>query len=105
MIQYNKALDRCSTGRTTKHEEDLLQKFPHGSQQLLNKPSVLVDSGGHIILWYLPGAISRWIQVSPCIVAYQPTFTLTQQTEMEEATVSMGNLLKTSMTGGQEAKW
>ncbi|KAG2082110.1 hypothetical protein BD769DRAFT_1683394 [Suillus cothurnatus] len=85
MIQYNEALDRCSTGRTTKHEEDLLQKFLHGSQQLLEKPLVLVDSGGHIILWYLPG---QWFQ-----------------TEMEEATVSMGDLLKMSMTGGQEAKW
>ncbi|KAG1852526.1 hypothetical protein F4604DRAFT_1686629 [Suillus subluteus] len=88
MIRYNKALDKRSTGRITKHEEALLEKFPHGSQQLLNKPSVLVDSGGHIILWYLPDAISPWIQA-----------------KMEEATVSMGYLLKTSMTGGEETKW
>ncbi|KAG2087517.1 uncharacterized protein F5147DRAFT_781281 [Suillus discolor] len=72
MIQYNEALNKRSTGRLTKHEEALLQKFPHG----------------HIILWYLPDAISLWIQA-----------------EMEEATVGMGHLLKTSMTGGEETQW
>ncbi|KAG1837248.1 hypothetical protein C8R48DRAFT_680353 [Suillus tomentosus] len=62
MIRYNEALNKRSTGRLTKHEEALLQKFPHGPQILLDKPSVLVDSGGRIILWYLPDAISLWIQ-------------------------------------------
>jgi hypothetical protein len=78
MIRYNEALNKRSTGRITKHEEALSKKFPHSSQKLLDTPSVLVDSGGRIILWYLPEAISLWIQVSPCIVAYRPTFTLTQ---------------------------
>ncbi|KAG1887751.1 hypothetical protein F4604DRAFT_1674919 [Suillus subluteus] len=90
MIWYNEALDKCSTGQTTKHEEALLQKFHHCSQQLLDKPSVHVDSGGCIISWYLPDAVSPWIQ---------PTFTPNQQAEMEEATISMGYLLKTSITG------
>ncbi|KAG2114327.1 uncharacterized protein F5147DRAFT_650105 [Suillus discolor] len=80
MIRYNKALNKRSTGRLTKHEEALLQNFL--------MPSVLVDSGGRIILWYLPDAISLWIQA-----------------EMEDATVSMGHLLKTSMTGGEETQW
>ncbi|KAG1844902.1 hypothetical protein C8R48DRAFT_617675 [Suillus tomentosus] len=51
-------------------------------------PSVLVDSGGRIILWYLPEAISLWIQA-----------------DMEEATIGMGHLLKTSMTSGEETHW
>ncbi|KAG2057630.1 hypothetical protein BDR06DRAFT_969390 [Suillus hirtellus] len=88
MIQYNEALNKHSTRRLTKHEEALLQKFPHGPQLLLDKPSVLVDFGGHIILWYLPDMISLWIQA-----------------EMEEATICMGHLLKTSMTRGEETQW
>ncbi|KAG0696297.1 hypothetical protein DFH29DRAFT_1004681 [Suillus ampliporus] len=87
MIHYNEALDKHSTGRITKNGEALLHKFPYGSKQLLDKPSVLVDSGGHIILWYLPDAISPWIQA-----------------KMEEAMVSMGDLLKKSMTSGQQTK-
>ncbi|KAG0693777.1 hypothetical protein DFH29DRAFT_881200 [Suillus ampliporus] len=69
-----------------------------------NKPLVLMDSGGCIILWYPPDAISPWIQVRLCIVTYGPTFTLTQQAKMEEATVGMG-YLKKSMTSSQETKW
>ncbi|KAG1730099.1 uncharacterized protein EDB91DRAFT_1252759 [Suillus paluster] len=88
MIRYNEALDKRSTGRITKHEDALLQKFPCSSQQLLEKPSVLMDSGGHIILWYLPDTISPWIQA-----------------EMAAATVGMGYLLKTSITSGQESNW
>ncbi|KAG1728248.1 uncharacterized protein EDB91DRAFT_1086133 [Suillus paluster] len=61
---------------------------PSRSQQLLEKPSVLMDSGGRIILWYLPDAISLWIQA-----------------KMEAATVGMGYLLKTSITSGQESNW
>ncbi|KAG0693556.1 hypothetical protein DFH29DRAFT_881367 [Suillus ampliporus] len=88
MIRYNEALDKRSTRMITKHEEALLHKFPYHSEQFLDKPSVLVDSGGHIILWYLPDAISPWIRA-----------------EMEEAMVGMGHLLKKSMTSGQETKW
>ncbi|KAG2098274.1 uncharacterized protein F5147DRAFT_777769 [Suillus discolor] len=88
MIRYNEALNKRSTRRINKHEDTLLQRFPHGSHQLLDKPTVLLDSGGRIVLWYLPDAISPWIQA-----------------EMEEATISMGHLLKNSMTGGEETKW
>ncbi|KAG2031183.1 hypothetical protein BDR03DRAFT_876534, partial [Suillus americanus] len=43
---------------------------------------------GHLILWYLPNAISPWIQA-----------------EMEEATIGMGSLLKKSMTSGLDTQW
>ncbi|KAG1801764.1 hypothetical protein EV424DRAFT_1545395 [Suillus variegatus] len=87
IIWYNEALNKRSTGRINKHEDALLERFPCGSNQFLDKPSVLLDSGGHIILWYLPDAISPWIQA-----------------EMETATVGMGHRLRTSMTGGEETK-
>ncbi|KAG1814381.1 uncharacterized protein BJ212DRAFT_1300676 [Suillus subaureus] len=88
MICYNEALDRHSTGQIAKHEEALLQKFPHPSQQLLDKPLVLVDSGSCIILWYLPEAINHWIQAN-----------------MDSATVSMSFLLKRSTSSGTETNW
>ncbi|KAG1805325.1 uncharacterized protein BJ212DRAFT_1486445 [Suillus subaureus] len=88
MIQYNVALHKCSNGRVTTHEDALLKKFPHGSEHLLEKPLVILDLAGHIILWYLPGAISPWIQA-----------------EMEEATIGMGSLLKESMTSGPDTQW
>lgn len=75
MVRYNEALDRRSTGRIPKHEDVLLRKFPHGPQQLLEKPSVLVDSGGRIIVWYLPNAITHWIQVRVLIILHSPVLT------------------------------
>ncbi|KAG1750572.1 uncharacterized protein EDB91DRAFT_1078591 [Suillus paluster] len=51
----------------------LFLPFGQSSQQLLEKASVLVDSGGHIILWYLLDAISLWIQVRLHIIACGPT--------------------------------
>ncbi|KAG1853047.1 hypothetical protein F4604DRAFT_1933505 [Suillus subluteus] len=43
---------------------------------------------GCIILWYLPDAISLWIQA-----------------EMEDATIGMGSLLMKSMTSGLDTQW
>ncbi|KAG1873175.1 hypothetical protein F4604DRAFT_1925671 [Suillus subluteus] len=88
IIRYNEALDKCSNGRVAKHEEALLKKFPHGSEHVLEKPSVILDSAGCIILWYLPGAISPWIQA-----------------KMEQSTIGMGSLLGKSMTSGPDTQW
>jgi hypothetical protein len=68
MIRYNDALHKRSNGMVATHEDSLLEKFPHGPQRLLEKPSVILDSAGRIILWYLPDAISPWIQVSSLIM-------------------------------------
>ncbi|KAG1866914.1 hypothetical protein F4604DRAFT_1585336 [Suillus subluteus] len=70
------------------HEDSLLKKFPHGPEHLLEKPSVILDLAGHIILWYLPDAISPWIQA-----------------EMEDTTIGMGSLLMKSMTSGLDTQW
>ncbi|KAG2033073.1 hypothetical protein BDR03DRAFT_1014629 [Suillus americanus] len=88
MIRYNEALHKRSNWMIATHEDSLLKKFPHGPERLLEKPSVILDSAGRIILWYLPDAISPWIQA-----------------EMEEATIGMGSLLKKSMTGGPDTQW
>ncbi|KIK32178.1 hypothetical protein CY34DRAFT_44078, partial [Suillus luteus UH-Slu-Lm8-n1] len=83
VVRYNEALDKRSNGRVAKHEETLLKKFPHGSECVLEEPLVILDSAGHIILWYLPGAISPWIQVS----------------------FIMGSHLTKSMSSGQDTQW
>ncbi|KAG1866110.1 hypothetical protein F4604DRAFT_1928112 [Suillus subluteus] len=88
MIRYNEALHKRSTGMVATHEDSLLEKFPHGPERLLEKPSVILDSAGRIILWYLPDAISPWIQA-----------------EMEDATIGMGSLLMKSMTSGLDTQW
>ncbi|KAG1887201.1 hypothetical protein F4604DRAFT_1675212 [Suillus subluteus] len=86
--RYNEALHKRSTRMVATHEDSLLEKFPHGQECLLEKPSVILDLAGHIILWYLPDAISPWIQA-----------------EMEDATIGMGSLLMKSMTSGLDTQW
>jgi hypothetical protein len=105
MIWYNEALNKCSNGRIAKYEEALLQKFPHRLEQLLEQPSVILDTAGCIILWYLPDAISPWIQVSLFVMTDWPAHWPTLQAKIEEATISMGSLLQKSMTGGMDTKW
>ncbi|KAG2075577.1 hypothetical protein BDR04DRAFT_1114745 [Suillus decipiens] len=84
----NSTLDKCSNGRVAKHEEGLLQKISHQSELWLEKPLVILDLAGHTILWYLPNAISPWIQA-----------------KVEEATIGIGSLLKKSMTSGTDTQW
>ncbi|KAG1720613.1 hypothetical protein EDD22DRAFT_854601, partial [Suillus occidentalis] len=57
-------------------------------KRVLEKPLIILDSAGRIILWYLPGAISPWIQA-----------------EMVESTIGMGSLLRQSMSSGPDTQW
>jgi len=63
MVRYNESLDKFESGRNEKCEATLLQKFPPEDEMLLTDPAVILDSGGRIIVWYLPGAISSMIMV------------------------------------------
>jgi len=63
MVRYNESLDKFESGRNEKREATLLQKFPPTDEMLLTEPAVILDSGGRIIVWYLPGAISSMIMV------------------------------------------
>jgi hypothetical protein len=40
------------------------QKFPNPEFGCFSKPLTVVDSKGHIILWYLPGLLSEEVEVS-----------------------------------------
>jgi hypothetical protein len=63
IIRYNEALTKRESGLNDAREEALLAKFPPAEPMLLNRPSVVIDSGYRIILWYLPGALTWSLQV------------------------------------------
>ncbi|KAG1792287.1 uncharacterized protein HD556DRAFT_1444556 [Suillus plorans] len=93
VIRYNEALAKWESGLNDSHEEALLAKFPPAKRLVLDRPSVVINSGYWIILWYLPGAL-HW----------------SLQRDMYNATIRMGNLLKQSITTGktstgQSSKW
>ncbi|KAG1793250.1 uncharacterized protein HD556DRAFT_1238066 [Suillus plorans] len=65
-----------------------MARFPPAENILLDRPSVVIDSGYRIILWYIPDALTPWVQ-----------------NDMFLATLSMGDLLKRSITNGKSGGW
>ncbi|KAG2739733.1 hypothetical protein P692DRAFT_20881428 [Suillus brevipes Sb2] len=57
MVRYNDALDKDESGRSETREENLFNRFPPEEERFLTTPSVVIDSGSRIIVWYLPGAV------------------------------------------------
>jgi hypothetical protein len=66
LIRYNEALDKNQTGQNERQESSLLERFPP-VDMYVNKPSVFIDAGGRVLMWYLPGAISSLVGVSPSL--------------------------------------
>ncbi|KAG1897294.1 uncharacterized protein F5891DRAFT_982687 [Suillus fuscotomentosus] len=54
IIRYNEALAKQESGLNDAREEALLAKFPPAERMFLDSPSVVIDAGYRIILWYLP---------------------------------------------------
>ncbi|KAG1868820.1 hypothetical protein C8R48DRAFT_598209 [Suillus tomentosus] len=50
------------SGINPRHEQSLLERFPPVDQLLLERPAVVLDKFGLIVLWYLPGAINETTQ-------------------------------------------
>ncbi|KAG2048901.1 hypothetical protein BDR06DRAFT_1012551 [Suillus hirtellus] len=88
IIQYNKALAKRESGMNNAQEEALLAKFPPAEKTLLDSPAVIIDSGYQIILWYIPDALTPWMQ-SDMFVAMQ----------------FMEDLLKASITARKLGGW
>jgi len=63
MVRYNDALDKDESGQSETREENLFNRFPPEEERFLTTPSVVIDSGGRIIVWYLPGALTTMIMV------------------------------------------
>jgi hypothetical protein len=63
LIRYNEALNKAESGIDSPREDALAAKFPPPCDIILTQPAVVIDAGGRIILWYLPGAISDSMQV------------------------------------------
>jgi hypothetical protein len=63
LVQYNEALDKHQSGLNEQQEGVLFEKFPPSGDMVVHLPSVFLDSGGWVLLWYLPGAIQSNIRV------------------------------------------
>jgi hypothetical protein len=110
VIRYNEALAKRESGLNDSHEEALLAKFPPAKRLVLDRPSVVIDSGYRIILWYLPGALHWSLQVGTGLCWNFTILIRRRQRDMYNATIGMGNLLKQSITTGktstgQSSKW
>ncbi|KAG2343158.1 hypothetical protein BDR05DRAFT_1000133 [Suillus weaverae] len=81
IVWYNEALAKQESRMNDAQEEALLMKFPPTEKIMLNHPSVVIDSGYRIIIWYVPDGLSPWVQ-----------------SDMYAAMVAMGDLLKKSIT-------
>jgi hypothetical protein len=63
LIRYNEALGKNESGQNERQESSLLERFPPVDMHV-DQPSVFMDAGGRVVMWYLPGAISDLIRVS-----------------------------------------
>ncbi|KAG1890017.1 hypothetical protein F4604DRAFT_1673517 [Suillus subluteus] len=59
---YADALQMMEKGIKPDREENLLAQYPPDREILLDRPAVVCDKFGVIVLWYLPGAIDLAIQ-------------------------------------------
>jgi hypothetical protein len=64
VIRYNEALTKHESRLNDAREDELLVKFPPTERMFLDRPSVVIDSGYRIILWYLPAALNWSMQVN-----------------------------------------
>ncbi|KAG1784992.1 uncharacterized protein HD556DRAFT_1451154 [Suillus plorans] len=87
-VRYNESLDKYKSCRNEKQEQSLLERFPPEEHLILAKPSIIIDSGGRIIVWYLSGAMTGMLM-----------------TDMHCTTNSMGNLLNNSITTSKPTEW
>ncbi|KAG1758106.1 hypothetical protein EDD22DRAFT_957200 [Suillus occidentalis] len=87
VIRYNEALTKRESRLNDAREDELLAKFPPTERMFLDHPSVVIDSGYQIILWYLPATLN-W----------------SMQKDMYIATSGMGSLLQHSITAGTMSK-
>ncbi|KAG2028697.1 hypothetical protein BDR03DRAFT_882880 [Suillus americanus] len=88
MVRYNDALDKDESSRSETQEENLFNRFPPEEEHFLTTPSVVIDSSGRIIVWYLPGALTTMIMK-----------------DIHGATHSMSGLLKHSITTSKITQW
>ncbi|KAG2108902.1 uncharacterized protein F5147DRAFT_652499 [Suillus discolor] len=62
MMRYSEVLQKQERGVNPCREEFLLTRYPPDHEIILERPAVVLDKFGLIVLWYLPGAIDAAIQ-------------------------------------------
>ncbi|KAG1794026.1 hypothetical protein EV424DRAFT_1548134 [Suillus variegatus] len=90
MVRYSDTLHMQESSINPRHEQSLLERFPPVAQLMLERPTVVLDKFGLIVLWYLPGAIND-----------------TTQNDMMVATKMMSDHLEKSVsrTAAKKEKW
>ncbi|KAG2119465.1 uncharacterized protein F5147DRAFT_766955 [Suillus discolor] len=90
MTRYSEVLQKQERGVNPGRKEFLLTRYPPDREIILERPAVVLDKFGLIVLWYLPGAIDAAIQ-----------------NDMLSATMMMSGLLGKSITHGTSPneKW
>ena len=63
------ALSPMESGTKLEKEAQLLAKYPSLLSGYIDCPTVILGEGGTIAVWYLPGAVSRTMQVCTTIAA------------------------------------
>ncbi|KAG2058522.1 hypothetical protein BDR06DRAFT_1004231 [Suillus hirtellus] len=87
MTRYSEVLQKQERGVNLRCEEFLLTRYPPDHEIILERPAVVLDKFGLIVLWYLPGAIDAAIQ-----------------NDMISVTMMMSGLLGKSITCGTSPK-
>ena len=62
-------LSPMESGTKLEKEAQLLAKYPSLLSGYIDCPTVILGEGGTIAVWYLPGAVSRTMQVCTTIAA------------------------------------
>ena len=63
------ALSPRESGTKLEKEAQLLTEYPSLLSGYIDRPTVILGEGGTIAVWYLPGAVSRAMQVCTTITA------------------------------------
>jgi len=64
--RYDASLPKKPTGRNEADEERMKKRYPVNEEyndRPINEPAIVVDRHGKILVWYLPGALSKIRQV------------------------------------------
>jgi len=70
IIRLDEALAPMEPGSNLDWEARLVKNFPSSITGLVDKPAIILGEGGTIVLWYIPGAIARLIQVTSALDYY-----------------------------------
>jgi hypothetical protein len=79
-------------------------RYPNPNFGAMSEPCILVDTKGRIVLWYLPGLLSKKQMVRVFIFKMKFYWTEMLQSDVRKGTVAIGPLLKKSVASEKPNK-